>query len=166
MAPHDQWTTFQERLEIGERATAGQRDAQIAADLGCSIWTVRKWRRRGAHQGRPGLVSKMGRPATGALESYPEELRDEIVHVRQDHPGWGAPSILDHLATTGCSAGPPWPHRGRVAAFLQAQGLTRRYERSGGVQTPPHRRPVQPHEEWNWMRKGPRWSPASAGSVW
>src|SRR5262245_49706306 len=36
-------TTFQERLEILERATSGQSDSEIAASLHCSIWTVRKW---------------------------------------------------------------------------------------------------------------------------
>lgn len=154
MTPRDRWTTFQQRVEIGERAAAGQHDAQIAADLGCSIWGVRKWRRRGAHQGRPGLVSKMGRPATGALGSYAAELRDEIEQVRRDHPGWGAPSILDHLATSPSPPGPPWPHRSRVAAFLKERHLTRPYERSGGVvQSPP---PVAlfPHQEWQMDAQG------------
>lgn len=154
MTPRGRRTTFQERLEIGERAVAGQHDAQIAADLGYSIWTVRKWRRRGAHQGRPGLASQMGRPATGPLGSYPAELRDEIEQVRREHPGWGAPSILDDLAAREYAAGPPWPHRSRVAAFLQARALTRPYERHGGVPPPPSCRPVQPHEEWELDAQG------------
>jgi len=62
MIRRGQTTTFQERLEIGERAAAGQSDPAIAAALGCSVWTVRKWRRRGQHQGRTGLSSHMGRP--------------------------------------------------------------------------------------------------------
>ena len=37
-----QTTTFQERLDITERATVGQSDFKIAATLGCSIWMVRK----------------------------------------------------------------------------------------------------------------------------
>ena len=43
-------TTFQTRLEISERAAAGLNDTQIATAVGCSIWTVRKWRRRSIHQ--------------------------------------------------------------------------------------------------------------------
>jgi hypothetical protein len=37
-----QTTTFQERLDITERATVGQSDSEIAATLGCFIWMVRK----------------------------------------------------------------------------------------------------------------------------
>ena len=57
-----QTTTFQTRLEISEYAAAGLNDSQIAKTVGCSVWTVRKWRRRTLHQGRIGLTSQMGRP--------------------------------------------------------------------------------------------------------
>src|SRR6266567_8136132 len=64
MLRRGQTTTFPERLDITERAAAGQSDPEIAAALGCSVWTVRKWRRRGQHQGRTGLNSQMGRPTS------------------------------------------------------------------------------------------------------
>jgi DNA-directed RNA polymerase specialized sigma24 family protein len=67
MLRRGQTTTFPERLEITERAATGQFDPEIAAALGCSIWTVRKWRRRGQRQGRSGLSSQMGRPISGPL---------------------------------------------------------------------------------------------------
>ncbi len=41
MLRRGQTNTFQERLDISERA-AGQSDPEIAATLGCSIWMVRK----------------------------------------------------------------------------------------------------------------------------
>jgi hypothetical protein len=58
MLRHGQTTTFQERLDITERAAAGQSAPAIAAALGCSVWTVRTRRRRGQHQGahRPQLL--------------------------------------------------------------------------------------------------------------
>ena len=37
-------TTFQTRLEISEYAAAGWDDPKIATAVGCSVWTVRKWR--------------------------------------------------------------------------------------------------------------------------
>ena len=40
-----QTTSFQVRLEIMEQASAGLNDTHIATALGCSLWTVRKWRR-------------------------------------------------------------------------------------------------------------------------
>ena len=71
MTRRGQRTSFQERLEITERAEAGQSDPEIAATLGYSVWTVRKWRRRGQQQGRPGLSSHMGRPSSGPLSTFP-----------------------------------------------------------------------------------------------
>ena len=68
-----QTTTFQTRLEISEYAAAGLNDAQIAKAVGCSVWTVRKWRRRSLKHGRVGFTSPMGRPATGPLSTFPPE---------------------------------------------------------------------------------------------
>src|SRR5205809_5348802 len=88
MLRRGQTTTFQERLDITERATAGQSDPEIATALGCSVWTVRKWRRIGQRQGRSGLTSHMGRPVTGPLGTFPSALREAIVQMRRSHPGW------------------------------------------------------------------------------
>ncbi len=52
MLRRGQTTTFQERLDIIERAAAGQSDPEIATALGCEVGTVRKWRSLGQHQGR------------------------------------------------------------------------------------------------------------------
>src|SRR5438132_769825 len=97
MIRHGQTTTFQERLDITERAAAGQSDPEIAAALGCSVWTVRKWRRRSQHQGRIGLSSHMGRPTTGVLSTLPAGMRDIILHLRRTHPGWGPDTLLAEL---------------------------------------------------------------------
>ena len=72
MHSRGQTTTFQERILISELAEGGHTDPEIAAYLGCSVWTVRKWRRRWLKLGRVGLSSRMGRPATGpALVPFP-----------------------------------------------------------------------------------------------
>ena len=68
-----QTTSFQVRLEIKEQASAGLNDTQIATALGCSVWTVRKWRRKSLIFGRVGLASRMGRPATGPVSIFPKE---------------------------------------------------------------------------------------------
>src|SRR5207302_8033071 len=74
-----QTTTFPERLDITERAAAGQSDSEIAAALGCSVWTVRKWRRRGQHHGRTGLSSQMRCPTTGPLSTIETGMRAAIL---------------------------------------------------------------------------------------
>lgn len=87
-------TTFQTRLEISEHAAAGLNDTQIAERVGCSVWTARKWRRRSQKRGRLGLTSHMGRPATGPLSTFPNELQETILHLRTLHPGWGPNTLL------------------------------------------------------------------------
>src|SRR5215212_3168749 len=124
-----QTTTFQERLTITERAAAGQSDPDIAEVLGCSVWTVRKWRRVGQRRGRSGLTSKIGRPPTGPMSTYPSALRDAIVHMRRAHPGWGPNTLLAELRLDERWQGTPLPSRSRIAALLKATKLTRRYQR-------------------------------------
>ena len=89
MRQRGQTTTFQTRLEISEHAAAGLNDPQIASVVGCSVWTVRKWRRRSLQQGRVSLTSQMGRPATGPVSTFPNALKEAILHLRQLHPGRG-----------------------------------------------------------------------------
>ncbi len=74
MAKRGQKTPLEERVEIGERWEAGQTDPEIATAIGRSVWTVRKWRRKYQREGRSGLVSQMGRPASGALGSSPDSI--------------------------------------------------------------------------------------------
>ena len=97
MLRRGQTTTFPEWLDISERAATGQSNSAIAAALGCSVWTVRKWRRRGQHQGRTGLSSQMGRPPTGPLSTLPTGMREAIVQMRLAHPGWEPTTLLAEL---------------------------------------------------------------------
>jgi transposase len=80
-------TTLEERIEIGERWEAGQTDLKIAEAMGCSVWTVREWRRRYQREGRSGLASHMGRPPTGALGHFPKGVREAIRDMREANPG-------------------------------------------------------------------------------
>jgi len=97
MKPRQQQTTLQDRLAISARAAAGQTDPAIAAGLGCAVATVRKWRRKAQRQGRVGLTSGMGRPATGPLSTMPAALRATLRQWRQTHPGWGPDTLLAEL---------------------------------------------------------------------
>lgn len=87
-----QKTTFQIRLQISEQAASGLNDSQIASALDCSVWTVRKWRRRSQKQGRSRLTSRMGRPATGPVSTFPPELPTRCATCttfRHRHPNQG-----------------------------------------------------------------------------
>ncbi len=74
-------TTLEERMMILNLAQAGHSDREIAQRLGWKLPTVRKWRRRGQRKGLPGLVSKMGRPASGVMSSSPPSVRDVLTPI-------------------------------------------------------------------------------------
>lgn len=154
MIRRGQTTTFQERLEITERAAAGQSDPHIAAALGCSVWTVRKWRRRGHAHGRAGLRSHMGRPTTGPLSTIPTAMRDAILLLRRTHPGWGPNTILAELRLDESWKNMPLPSRSRVAALLTAANVTRRYERHSALPEPKPLPEGTPHDEWQLDAQG------------
>src|SRR3954469_13471519 len=148
-------TTFQERVAILERATAGQSDSDITAALHCSIWTVRKWRRIGQHQGRAGLAPPLGRPPTGPLGSIAPALRDTILKMRRSHPGWGADTILAELRTDPVWGEHPLPRRARIAALFKYAKLTRRYNRHPDMPEPVAMPEGQPHDVWELDAQGP-----------
>ncbi len=148
MAQRGRRTTLEERMEIGEGWEAGQTDPEIAVAMRRSIWTVRKWRRKYQREGRPGLVSCIGRPATGALGQFPLEVRDTVREMRENHPGWGPLTIRTELEDDRRFAGMRLPSRSRIAAFLKQEDLTRKYERHSELPQPHAAEPERAHEEW------------------
>ena len=154
MAQRGRGTTLEERIEIGERWEAGQTDSEIAAAMGRSVWTVRKWRRKYQREGRSGLVSHLGRPPTGALGQYPLEMRDAIAEMRELHSGWGPLTIRTELENDPRFAGMRLPSRSRIAAFLKQKEMTRKYERHSELPQPQAAEPERAHEVWEMDAQG------------
>ena len=148
MAPKGRTTTLAERVEIGERWKAGQKDPEIAAAMGLPVSTVRKWRRKYKKEGRAGLTSRMGRPPTGALGQFPLEIRDTIREMRKEHSGWGPVTIRTELEDDERFADMNLPSRSRIAAFLNQERYTRKYERHSELPQPQAQVAQRPHEEW------------------
>jgi len=148
MSIKGQITSFAERVEIGERWKAGQSDREIALALQRPLPTVRKWRRRNQHDGRPGLTSQMGRPATGALGQFPGEISDEVLQMRETHPGWGPLTILAELKKDARFVGLRLPSRSRIAAYLKRKNKVKKYERHQALSGPPRATMKRPHQEW------------------
>ncbi len=149
-----QTTTFQTRLEISEYAAAGLNDTRIAARVGCSIWTVRKWRRRSIHLGPVGFKSHIGRPTTGPLSTFPKKLQETILHLRKNHPGWGPNTLLAALKSDGDFCDGPLPSRACISRLLKQAGLTRRYQPHHDLHQPPRTSPNTPHQEWQLDAQG------------
>lgn len=148
MGRRGQRVSFEEKLEISEKSLAGASDPQIAEAMSRSVHTIRKWRRRFVEHGRSGLKTRMGRPVSGMLGSYPEELRDVILQLRKAHPGWGPKTLLMELQQDVYWSRRTLPSRSRIAVFLHQAGLTRRYSCHIELPQPARKKIERPHEEW------------------
>src|SRR5687768_1532281 len=105
-------TTLEERLLIMELATRGWNDARIAAEVGRSVATIRKWRTRGK-EGRHALASRMGRPRGSLVPHTRREraIRTQVLRWREEHPGWGPKTLHAELARDPQFAAGPLPSR-------------------------------------------------------
>ncbi len=149
-------TTLQQRMEIWERSQGGETDAAIARAMQLDRETVRKWRRRAQHQGRPGLESCMGRPRCGPLGQSSPQVSEAVRRLRAEHPGWGPQTLRLELRKEPALHEQSIPCRSQVAAFLHAEGLTRRYEHHSDLVQPPVEVVEVPHEEWEMDAQGVR----------
>lgn len=147
-------TTLQERLRIGELAQQGLTDRQIAAQIGWSEHTVRKWRRRQAQGGRTGLALQLGRPRRGALSAFPSEIRTTLLQWRQAHPGWGPRTLQAELRLHLGQAAGQLPSVASIGRFLHEQGLSRPYEKHQPLPVPAQQTVQQPHQVWEMDGRG------------
>ena len=147
-------TTLAERLQISTLAETGMTDQQIAIQIGWTEHTVRKWRRRQARQGRAGLASHMGRPARGALSTFPAAVGETLKRWREAHPGWGPQTLYAELGNDPYFAGQAKPSPASIGRFLSEQQLTRPYEKHNALPTPVRHPAEQPHEVWEMDARG------------
>jgi transposase len=147
-------TTLAERLQIGALAETGMTDRQIAAQIGWTEHTVRKWRRRYQAQGRSGLSSPMGRPARGVLSTFPEVMRETIKGWREAHPGWGPKTLYAELGNAPYFAEQAKPSPASIGRFLSEQGMTRPYTQRHALPTPKRHPAEQPHQVWEMDARG------------
>jgi len=147
-------TTLEERVTILTLAIAGHSDRDIAQRIGWKLSTVRKWRRRGQRGGRAGLVSKMGRPATGALSTFPSIVVERLRALRQAHPGWGPLTLRTELEDDLSLAGRSLPGRSTIARWLKEEEFTRAYERHQDLPQPASVSVQACHQEWEMDGRG------------
>ena len=93
------------RARIALLAGQGRANAQIAAELGCSVTTARIWRRRFARGGIPALRD---RPRSGRPQVYGPDVRLAVVATATSAPPGGEPA---------------WTH-GMIAASLAGPGIS------------------------------------------
>lgn len=147
-------SSYPERLKIEQLTKKGLTDRQIAEQLGFSIPTIRKWRRKLQQGGKERVLSQMGRPKQGALSSYPAELREQLKRWRNQHPRWGAKTLLTELSMHEAFANQALPSRAAIARWLKAEGEVRLYEKHSQLPQTPARSAKVCHEEWEMDARG------------
>jgi transposase len=143
---------LEERLQIVALSENGLSDQAIAEKMGWSLSVVRKWRRRHRKEGRAGLASNMGRPARGAMSSYPEKDREQIAQMRQQHPGWGPKTIYVELCRVGVEKRIPAP--ASIGRYLKEQGLSRSYQRNCELPDTEQPKVTRVHQLWTMDASG------------
>ena len=146
--------SLQERSEIMVRAEHKEDDTEIAKAMQLSIAVVRKWRRKARDHGREGLITTMGRPPSGPLGHFAEEMRDVIKEMRDKHAGWGAGTLRVELTRDPRFANLPIPSCPRIATYLKSENMTRHYERHTELSDPAPQKVSECHEEWELDAQG------------
>ena len=103
---------------------------------------------------RGGIESRMGRPATGALSSFPQRLKDKIKSLRRDNEGWGAISILVELEEEYDWPKADLPGEDSVHRFLKEEGFIGARVPRGTLPVGSCKPPKQLHEQWEMDAEG------------
>lgn len=141
--------SLQQRNLIVDLAEAGLTDPAISGKLNVSVHTVRKWRRRGQHQGREqGFASHQGRPGRGAMSSFPAVMREQFQAWRQAHPGWGPATLRAEWQRTAGPSPARCPSTAVLSRWLKQTGAAREYERHTALPGPGPSPTQACHEEW------------------
>jgi transposase InsO family protein len=136
----------EELAYLTRRKRAGATHAEVAKELGCQRETVRKhWQSiRREEVKRP-----PGRPATGILGTFPEEVRQQAIQLKQGHPHWGPNRVLAELSAQRTDPTQPLPHRSRLAVLFKSAcpEVVQPHTRAAPPE-PAEPRATQVHQRW------------------
>lgn len=126
--------------------------AELCRSFGISRTTGYKWRDRYREEGPEGLHSRSRAPRHHP-QAVPEELREEILACRAQHPTWGARKL--HAVLVRRAPQQPWPAPSTIGALLHQRGLTVPRRRRRAAPTPTGlTEPNGPNEVWTADYKG------------
>jgi transposase len=147
-------STYPERMKIEKLSSNGLTDRQIADQLGLSIYTVRKWRRKLQRGGKESVMSHIGRPRQGPLSNYPQVMREQLKNWCKQHPGWGANTLRTELSLSETFRDQRLPSRATLARWLKKEGEVRLYEKHSHLPETPTGSTQACHEEWEMDARG------------
>jgi transposase InsO family protein len=110
--------TEAEKTYLAARRAAGATYRCLAQELGCAYETICKHaRRQRDHQ----VTRARGRPARGILSTYPAELVERAVAVKQAHPHWGPANVRVELSRSTGLAVAALPSPARLSVLFKAR---------------------------------------------
>jgi len=97
----------------------------------------------------------MGRPKQGgALSEYPKRIRQLVLHLRKENPGWGAASILLDLRLEYGYLVTDLPSPASTHNFLKQSGCIKDREPRSSLPVGKCKSSKHPHEKWEMDAKG------------
>ena len=144
--PWKECHVMDERMRFVARLYEGEKMAPLCAEFGISRKTGYKIFERYKHCGVQAFTDRSRRPYRQA-NRLPAQLEAQIIRLKREYPGWGAPKIREKLRRQ--STAPHLPAISTVHAVLDRHGLVkrRRHRRSGGTGTELSR-PTTPNALW------------------
>src|SRR5204863_7538073 len=104
--------TLADKERLYAEKVRGRSLSPIAAELGCSHETARKWWRVARDHGRVALQqARRGRAATGVLSRFPPGLTSRALTLKREHPPGGPAGVQSDLARDATLLGLGLPSR-------------------------------------------------------
>lgn len=138
--------TEAEKQYLYKRKQAGETLREIATTLGCAYETARKWWRHYRDGTHP---CPRGRPAEGALSTYPQDVRERAVALKQAHPHWGPDKVRVELQAALELSPTEVPSASRLAVLFREacpETVKRYRKRQYPERVPSTAR--SPHDQW------------------
>jgi transposase-like protein len=111
-----------EREHIYRAKLRGCTFHEIAAELNCSLETVRKWWRHAREQGRSALaLTQRGRPPTGILSHFAPAVITHALALKRANPRWGPNRVRVELQQEQALYGFALPSRSRLALLFKTE---------------------------------------------
>jgi hypothetical protein len=112
--------TLAEKERLYAEKVRGRSLSAIAAELGCSRETARKWWRLARDHGRSAFQqARRGRPATGVLSRFPPAVTCRALTLKREHPTWGPDRVQSELQRDPTLLGLRLPSRSRLAVLFK-----------------------------------------------
>ena len=112
--------TLAEKERLYAAKLSGRSLASIAAELGCSYQTARKWWRQARDHGRSAFQqARRGRAATGVLSRFAPAVTARALLLKREHPTWGPDRVQSELQRDPSLRELRLPSRSRLAVLFK-----------------------------------------------